>query len=172
MSIIHDALKKATEDAHDNARQGEAAPAQAGLMQEEAPAKKMNNQRPQKTTLPVKLIWGLLITIGIILLNNYFLQASRSKSAQSHDDKFAAPIEMPSIKKAPITAEVQPILGNNKPDELLLTGIVYEDAEPMAVINNSIYTEGEFVNGAKIVKISEEKVVLRKGIEEIELKVK
>lgn len=60
----------------------------------------------------------------------------------------------------------------NNIDRFQLTGIAYEDNEPLAIINDSIYTVGEYVDGAEVISITESSVLLKRDNEEIRLRVK
>ena len=155
MSIIHEALKKAAQIKKDM---------QASQLQNETKPSGQDNKitaintaKNQKTrsALPVALpLLAILIAASVYLTNNNFLIKS-------------PPINTPiaHVSNAPNTRE-------NPADNFVLTGIVYEDKEPMAVINGSIYTVGEVVSGAEVIEITNKRALLKKDNNIIELKVK
>ncbi len=53
--------------------------------------------------------------------------------------------------------------------EIKLEAIIYSKDKPLAIINGNLYKEGEKIGEYKIVKINEDKVVLKKGKEEFNL---
>jgi len=54
---------------------------------------------------------------------------------------------------------------------LRLTAIVWDEVQPMAVINDEVLTLGEEINGFKVISIDKEKVVLEKDGEVRELEI-
>ncbi|MEA3328898.1 MAG: general secretion pathway protein GspB [Candidatus Omnitrophota bacterium] len=68
---------------------------------------------------------------------------------------------MASSKKEIIASVETGIIKANIPPELFLSGIMYEDEEPLAFINDRILKEGELIKGAKVMDIKADEVVLR-----------
>ncbi|UCH12325.1 MAG: hypothetical protein JSW18_05805 [Candidatus Omnitrophota bacterium] len=173
MSIIHEALKKAA-----RLKRGAKTPdmkkesqtidsnnksTEINLETQPAPLKKPI-KRQAALILPITIgLMAILITTAIFLLNNYLLRKRPGVETASLN-------QIPKEKIPPLLTN-KPIRKEGSLDSFVLTGIVY-DKEPMAVINGSVYTEGEYVSGARIVKISKQLVLLEKGGKQIELKVK
>ncbi len=173
MSIIHEALKKAarikkgtkTPDAQKESQtlDSDNKITEINLETQPAPLKKPK-KRQAALILPITIgLMAILITAAIFLLNNYLLRKRPG-------------VETASLNQIP-KEKIQPLL-TNKPiqkrgslDSFVLTGIVY-DKEPMAVINGSVYAEGEYVSGARITEISKQRVLIEKEGKQIELKVK
>ncbi len=155
MSIIHEALKKAAQikkDAQATQLQNETKP--SGSDNKITAINTARNQK-NRSTLPVALpLLAILIAASIYLTNNHFL------------------IKSPVINTPIAPVSNVPNARENPADNFVLTGIVYEDKEPMAVINGSIYTVGEVVNGAEVVEITNKRALLKKDNNIIELKVK
>lgn len=54
--------------------------------------------------------------------------------------------------------------------DLILSGVMVEEGEPIALINNQIFREGDVFSGFKVITITESEVVLQKGLEKYVLK--
>jgi len=57
-----------------------------------------------------------------------------------------------------------------EPPKLVLKGIAYDEAEPLALINDRVVKQGDTIEGARIVKIDFDRVVVRHGKEEFVIK--
>ncbi len=173
MSIIHEALKKAA-----RIKKGTKTPdmqkesqtldsdnkiTEINLETQPAPLKKPK-KRQAALILPITIgLMAILITSAIFLLNNYLLRKRPGVETVSLN-------QIPK-EKIPSLLTNKPIQERGSLDSFVLTGIVY-DKEPMAVINGSVYAEGEYVSGARVVEISRQRVLLQKEGKQIELKVK
>lgn len=149
MSIIHEALKKAgsikkAKDAPVLVQEAQ----DTGTSEKTVPRKHADRNRV--------LIFSVIAALSAILVTatNYLLNT------------VAVQQKVISVPK------IQPILEQIKTPEFELTGIAYTDNEPMAVINGAVYSEGELVNGARVVKITNKTVLLEKEGNSIELTVK
>ncbi len=63
-----------------------------------------------------------------------------------------------------------PLSGNVKSIDLKLTGILWEENKASALINNSIFKEGDTIGSYILVKIKKNSVIVNDGNKEIELK--
>ena len=175
MSIIHEALKKAaqikkrakTTGAQKESQTLDSNDKITAIKLEPEPAAKKEPLKKQKFLILPAVIMSMLFLIVAVgfLLNNYLLPKKiKTEGADLIPAKEVLPFsQLPTNKPSPKTTP---------PRAFVLSGIVYEDKEPMAVINDSIYTVGEYVSGAKITEITRQRVLLEKAGEEIELKVK
>ncbi len=78
-------------------------------------------------------------------------------------------------KRDPFFREVKRkiVVEEKQPDEvmnLVLSGVQWANGKGIAVINNKIYYEGDFVDGKKLVKVEKNSIVLRIGEKEFILK--
>ncbi|MEA3560214.1 MAG: hypothetical protein U9R31_00375 [Candidatus Omnitrophota bacterium] len=171
MSIIDDALKKA-------------------VRQKGRPYKKLivNTNLSVKKNPRIWIIPGFL-TIGFFFLIGYFLTGIDTKriapkpliANERTTEDFLAPLPakkniIPVEKETVISAAENPaatpkndIVKEHKPPELFLSGIIYENEEPLAFINNQIIKKGELVEGAKVVDIEPNRVLLTFEEEELSL---
>ena len=65
--------------------------------------------------------------------------------------------------------EKEPII---QPNEFMLSGIMHLEDGPRAIINNMKVSKGDDIDGAKVVSITDETVVLKKQDSEIKLHLK
>ena len=84
---------------------------------------------------------------------------------KSKEDWGRDPFIYPKTKKT--TARTKPI--NNK--LLVLSGIIYNNSSPIAVINKKPVKIGDFIDGARVVKINKKDVILELNGSEIVLNV-
>jgi len=57
-----------------------------------------------------------------------------------------------------------------EPPKLVLKGIAYDEAEPLALINDRVVKQGDTIEGARIVKIDFDRVVVHHGKKEFVIK--
>jgi len=174
MSIIHDALKKAEQikkEVEDVEVQKEShtfilskKPAAAITPTSvSAKTKKRFLINKKFLILPSAIALVVIFIVYTLLMNNYI--SSETKTAQRNPAN-TSPLP-PSTAFVKTTSQ-----GVNSSKVLILSGIAYEGTRSMAVINDNIYTVGEFINGAEIIKIGKNTVLLKDGDDNIELKVK
>ena len=184
MSIIHEALKKAarlkkaakTPDMQKESQtlDSDNKITKIDLETQPAPLKKPI-KRQAVLILPITIgLMAILITSAIFLLNRHtkrFGVGVNNYLLPKRPGVGIASLDLIPMEKTPPVLTDEPLQQRGSLGSFVLTGIVY-DEEPMAVINGSVYAEGEYVNGARIVKISEQRVLLEKEGKKIELKVK
>ena len=172
MSIIDDALKKA-------------------VRQKGRPYKKLivNTGLSVKKNPRMWIIPGFL-TIGFFFLIGYFLTGIDTKritprpliANEKTAEDFLAPLPakksiIPAEKETVMSAAENPaatpkndIVKEHRPPKLFLSGIIiYENEEPLAFINNQIIKKGELVEGAKVINIEPNRVLLTFEGEELSL---
>lgn len=161
MSIILEALKKATKET----------PAESIEMEKsyeaaEPELKKSAIQAPE-SNLP-RLTRSTIISLAIIAIGGFllfFLLRERDLPVAEKTEPQAQPTSLTLTKKPAPTAEgYTPVnIFKIKPlnPRLTLNGIVSGIGKPAAIIDNKILEEGASINGAKIVKIYNDKVELR-----------
>ncbi len=174
MSIIHEALKKAAQIKKDNETAQE-----TGYTLQREPDVKITSISPdaQKTRVKksnptIRIVpfafAAALIAVAVFLIYNYRnLKEKEPEMPPIVQQASKAPLE--SI--APLTTK-GPLPKQDSSNKYVLSGIVYEDKEPMAIINDAIYVIGDNVKGAQVVEITNNRVLLRKSGKLIELKVK
>ncbi len=69
------------------------------------------------------------------------------------------------IERDPFSPPVRPVR-----DSFILSGILWDERNPTAVINNEIVQIGQKINGKTIVDIQKSKVIVNEGKENIEIK--
>jgi len=197
MSIIHEALKKAARikratkttevQKESQTLDSDNKITKINLETQPAPFKKPK-KRQAALVLPITIgLMAILITTAIFLLNNYLLRkrpgvetASLNQIPKEKIPSLLTNKKIAEGNKSDARFSVvpnfeipyhKPIQERGSLDSFVLTGIVY-DKEPMAVINGSVYAEGEYVSGARITEISKQRVLIEKEGKQIELKVK
>ena len=178
MSIIQEALKKAQRTTTVNKKAVSddiiaKSETVAGVVNKKSLAKKNNR------LLLYALFSIVVVSVSVLI---YFLMISpraipaptpppalpakppqeSSQVVQIVYDKGAAP-ENPAIAEKDITT-----LQN----DFVLSGIMHLEDGPRAIINNSSVMTGGYVNGAMVVAINENSVILKKGNAEITLRLK
>jgi len=180
MSIIHDALNKASEINETKAITKQEIPRPSvdikakSRVEVKAETDFKNNMHTHNKTAPTFI---LALVFLCILIAGAFFTFNKGNTTFS-PNYYAQPTLKSTAPAVTVASEneranIVPIQKNNFAvnTPLNLSGIAYEDKEPMAVINDTIYSEGDVVNGAQIVKILEKRVLLKRDDKEIELKV-
>jgi len=150
MSIILEALKKATK---------------------EGPAEAIETEKPEIQTPDLSLprpaksafISLAIITIGGLLL--FFLLKDRDLPVAEQTEPRAQPTSLTLTEKPQMAAEGYTPINifkiNSLNPRLTLNGIVSGIGKPAAIIDNKIVEEDASINGARVVKIYNDKVELR-----------
>ncbi len=166
MSIINDALKKARQDSRSSGETSSEKPFYA-----EGPRKKSSG-----SWAPVFIVLVLLLVAAPVLspiFSSPFRSSSSEKAAVENTAVVAPPAS--NLQKQ-FGIEESALLSSGAaaalPPGLNLTGVVYAaNADSYCIINGSVLKAGDSVQGAKLVAITEDKVVLEKNGETIELPV-
>ncbi len=114
------------------------------------------------------LIWtgaGIVCLLGLFLVINSFKESGEYVSLQEM---------MPETKASKSIFDLRGIDIENplKVSDFRLSGILYDNQKPMAIINNRIVEEGALINGAQLLEIQPNYVRLSLKGEELQLKVK
>jgi hypothetical protein len=193
MSIIHDALKKIQQG--QAAPKTDETPLFASPIkpadQAEPPAIELSAPKKNKTTPVLALICAIAFTAGALVfcykqMNTYFPQLKRSAKTSFYklinkkevpDFKTKAPADLVPLAKitvnppkplepsnvSTIATTAQPSL----PVTLSIHGVMSNGSSNLVLINDSVYQEGDDVDGVKIVKISLNSItVINNGKEE------
>jgi len=193
MSIIQEALRKAEEHIKDmeqaEARPPESkmeGPEKAAAQQAVAPAVNKATKAKQDTKT-VAMLLVLLVLAAVFAASQFFpRKAAAPKQAAGQEaagKEEAAPASLPKeAPAAPVKAQEFPTLQSvlfkqpeeKKPasPEFVLNGIMYLEGSPRAIVNDVMVEPGDTVNGAKVVKIDRQDVVLLYNGSEIVLKLK
>jgi type II secretory pathway component PulC len=121
----------------------------------------------KKTGLPPLLLWGLVI-FGFLVasaLFAYFSKAGRSKTPDARQATLlssagnASFMEVIPSPRAPTA--VESAVEQERPlPALALSGILFSDRESLALINGRMVHEGAMIDGAKLEKVSSDRVEL------------
>lgn len=143
MSIINDALKKANK---------------IGGIKADA----------QRFTSKKWLIWvgaAAACLLGLFLVTNSLKGPAEYVSLQEMMPETKTPQSIFNIRGIDIEAPLET-------SNFRLSGILYDNQKPMAIINNRVVEEGTLINGAELLEIQPNYVRLSLKGEEIQLKVK
>ena len=91
----------------------------------------------------------------------------------SFRDPLKKPLEVTMIKEAEIVpVKVEESVPEPEPEEedLFLEGIIWGGSKGLAIISGNVVSEGETVNSAKVLTITESSVTLERGTKQIILK--
>lgn len=185
MSIINDALKKARETRDRNIQEPKRQ-LRVLLTEEETHQEKHKIEIPRHDIQKNEVSGGdenvmlrhILFTIGAIVLisfavfimvrQNINYTVNRSLAIQKKDEVPAGPSKItPPQTSVKGSSPKSPGLS-----EFVVTGIISDKNSPMAIINGEVYVVGDRVETAEVLEISEDKVVLEKDGERLELKVR
>lgn len=89
--------------------------------------------------------------------------------ARPAEKKISAPKEPVAIKPAESILQKEPV---PQPDQFTLSGIMHLEDGPRAIINNTRVAKGEDVDGAEVISITDDTVVLKKQGSEIKLRLR
>lgn len=157
MSIIQDALKKA-EKRVSNVRVQASVPSSAGS------ARYIFGI----AALLAAILLGLVLTVR--LFGGKVIGSGRDLVIEgaSHQEVTYKPMtaEGGSVQGSPVSTKMQGV------PELVLNGIMYLEAGPRAIINDTMVEEGDEVSGAKVVRINRRNVVLAFNNTEINIDLK
>ncbi len=176
MSIIQDALKKADKKIPPRTSLS-AVYARAG--KEEAAETVTVAHIGKMKVRYVAYALTLLILISIFAASHF--PASKSRNTKVEPIRVTQSIAQPSEKEISVTKELAvikssaPMLPKKpapQPIEFTLSGIMHLENGPLAIINNMRIAEGDDVNGAKVVSITDDAVLLRRQGSEITLRLK
>lgn len=181
MSIIQDALRKAqprykTEREPDRDRAAQEAISVKAAPHGAKTVKPENtNKAHQRTIFLVSAALFILAVSGGIYFNRIGHVVKSDKmagGAASDDTQPRANVSIPDA--APVTespaAGKAPDLSKQGAPRFLLNGIMYLDEGPQAIINGAVVKEGDVVNGAAVVKINRNNVLMKFKDEEIVLR--
>lgn len=178
MSIINEALKKAQETNKQrlNAAADQGAESGAGALS--------NTQVPPLPAAPRKDFkwsararWFLPVLTAVIIISGIlvFFKSSFRKASPAANLMPASPSSTPA-KAEPIKEETRqapaPVsLPKTAPDfpNLKLSGIVYDNERPYAIVNDKVLSKGDMVEGATLIEINRESVKFIFNDKELEL---
>ena len=132
-----------------------------------------------KKTQPPKLfylIYLLMVVAGFFLTKFTFSFFINRQGPQTHEIATSKPLDIPLAQtqvnpaqetKTATVPELPPVETPSAPQEvektapqLLLSGIFFDETQPYALINNQIVKRGDTIDGAKVVQILSNEVVL------------
>jgi cytoskeletal protein RodZ len=132
----------------------------------EPPKPKEPAKTPEKSGLKVYLLYGILIVLGIFLAKVAFdifspksKEISKSPVSSAKSSKSPANAGTKSSKKAePIKAIKKKFREATEP--FILSGVYFEADKGFCLINDQILEEGDAIEGAEVIKITLDEVVL------------
>ena len=135
-----------------------------------------------KTTISIKSYDIIFIYTIIIFILVSIFAASHFSTPRSKNIVTPIPIKnkvgpirvvqpiVPVVEKEVLVKkEKEPVI---QPNEFILSGIMHLEDGPRAIINNMRVSKGDDIDGAKVVSITDEAVVLKKQDSEIKLRLK
>jgi len=165
MSIIKEALEKAHNKAYSI---------------KEEPEKKVSLEEPKKKSLELSRILGvgLVLVISGLVIGSYFIINPKKKPMKEPFVKLDNETirESPALDESPSYVSTKALAPKKSIHDiekaLSLTGIMYTQKRPLAVINNNVWGEGDTVANYEIVKIGEGFVTISSGGEKYTIKLK
>ncbi len=102
----------------------------------------------------IMLLWGLLGAgiIGLMTINSWIIRTNPGISDLKKQNK-----SNETISQSKIDAIKNIILEPNPP-QLKITGVMWDNKEPMALINGKCLKQGDEIEGAKIVNIQQKEI--------------
>lgn len=178
MSIINEALKKAQET---NQQRVNVAADRAPAPNAGAPSNTQISPLPAvsrpdfkwsgqaKRFLPV-LITVIIISGALVYSKSFFRKISPAANLLPVSSP-SAPAKAEPIKEETRQTSAPGLPAKNTPDlpNLNLTGIVYDNERPYAIVNNKVMSKGDMIDGATLIEINRESVKFVFNDKEFEL---
>ncbi len=138
MSIIYEALKK---------------------IEKSQSIKPGESKKPDKKDVILSVIAGIIFICAFVV---FFNLISKPQSAALNKPPSSAPVKEETQGNTPQALPLQAAAPASVKEEavLVLSGIFFEKDKAYCIINNRILKDGDSIEGAKIVKIMMEKVIL------------
>lgn len=183
MSIINEALKKAQED---NRQQADAA-GQEAAQQASAPSDAKAYSSPSarrhnlKLSTEIKRVVPALIIL-IVIAAVLFYSKGFFRSVSPAANLLLAPVHMVKTAFPPATASpaqeetqqaaaVTPVFQDTLDFPILrLSGIVYDNERPYAIVNNRVVSKGDTIDGATLIEVRQESVMFVFNDKEFEVR--
>lgn len=149
MSIINDALNKAGKQQ---------------LPQGNSP--QILTEIEKGSPRPVSRRWLIWISAGVLCLAGLFLITNSFKGTSERHEV------LPETQGSAFNIREVDFEMPFKTSDFKLTGILYDEQKPMAIINNRVVEEGALINGAELLEIQPNYVMVSYKGKEVKLKVK
>ena len=160
MSIIHDALKKTQNKMAPRPPKDTGASPAEGLTAEAKSSEVRQSPPGGKNTPPALLLVLVLIVCGMIaffLIPQERVPTEPADTAPSGEKPIASPAD-----KQPASLPKRASTGTaSGTASLTLSGIIMDDAEPLALINERVLKVGDVIEGMTVTGIYEDKVEIR-----------
>lgn len=173
MSIISDALRKVSDKRTDRM-------VLRDRVLRETLSPEIKRIAARKTQWYVSSSLGTLFIVGFVVFM-FLYNAEHLLPPQAPPDSGSHEPVKPEVK-AQVKPEIKPDIKQGvlkahkdapayRDNQLfILDGIMEGSGEPLAIINDRILREGDFVSGARIMRIGQDAVILERGKKEIRLK--
>lgn len=165
MSIINDALKRAAKSK--KLFQNKPSPILSAINEIKTDT--------QRFFLRRWLVWagtGAVCLLGIVFVTTFFKQPDNSVSLSGVASQEVIPKEKQKPQPVAVAPKKNRTFFNANYDNFDLSGILYDQQKPLAIINERIVGEGSLINGAKLLRISPNSVKLSLKGKQFSLRVK
>ncbi len=159
MSIINDALKKAE-------REKQTAQNKPGRILSKIDKMKTDTERYLLRKWPIWVGTGVVCISAVFLAINSFKRPSDSVSPQDTVTNPQNIFHLRKIDPVPLEKSLQ------RASDFHLSGILYDEEKPLAIINNRIVVEGALIDGARLLDIQADYVKVSLKGKEFSLRVK
>jgi hypothetical protein len=166
MSIIHDALKK-VQNGKQSSPDGNGPVSGAPDASQPVPGPASDRPKEPSPAIPKPVLISLMAVVSIVVIALLFILLGLARQTSIHPTIVpeTPPLKV-SVSVASPTQPAPPL------EQLKLEGIMNMGEKKVALINGSIYEEGQTVDGMTVVKVTESNVtVLENGVEKV-LKIK
>ncbi len=139
-------------------------------------------QIQKKEQIQIAITAALVLVLGFLLWNNSqkakiksgFMAAEDLQGISEFQNELTAltPFETWEQEARKITLKRDPFYPviEESASGFYLNGIVWDQEQPTAIINNAIFAVGDTVNGFQVVAIEQRRVLLNDGKNDLELK--
>ncbi|OGX00869.1 MAG: hypothetical protein A3I73_05265 [Omnitrophica bacterium RIFCSPLOWO2_02_FULL_45_16] len=179
MSIIQEALKKAQVDyiekkkplGEESPRHGMAAP-KVDIRGKIRPARKTKSSITILSIFVVSILIVSALGLRIFLIYKGNLKKEKNIAAPLLSKEIpAAPLAEIAAPESFVKSKIEPA-SPAPPPIFILNGIMYLDATPQAIINGYILEEGDVINGATVMVIDKDYVLLNLKDDKLKLNLK
>lgn len=154
MSIIDEALRKAAE-----ARKNLPEPDE--LVSEPQPEPEVERKKKSNKRLIILVIFlfvGCTLLFSIFVVKKPLIGGKIEKQSTpkvSFEEEVIFPVPKPKEDSAKETVIQEAVIQEERSPSLSLSGIIHGYGKPVAVINERIVEEGDFIGGARVVEIGQ-----------------
>lgn len=123
-------------------------------------------EKKKKFFLPRNFLWLVILGLAVYLIISYLLKKEHRLAGEIAKEEKQSQLTPPAAQPPLPVPAAEP---NETTPSFTLSGIVYSQQLPLAVINGQALKKGQDIEGAKILDIQEDKVILEKDGKNITL---